>query len=119
LKGAREPYGAEALSWLRNNRNKNALASNYFSTTENAIAAVKRLYAAGAVRVEVWVAHVEEWRTKKEGGDYADMLFVYGPPGNPERRKELTRVVRSLWVPAEEGTDADSGEGPEYELWWD
>ncbi len=115
----RKPYGAEALSWLQSNPNKQALASNYFESTENAIAAVKKLYAAGALRVEVWVKYVEPWRTRKDGGDYADTLFVYGPPGDSEKRRELTKVVRSLWVPAEEGTGADSGEGPEYELWWD
>jgi hypothetical protein len=119
LSKEREPYAAEALSWLRSNRNKSALGSNYFESTNNAIAAVKALYAAGALRVEVWVGYVEAWRTKQEGGDYADTLFVYGPPGGPEKRRELTKVVRSLWVPAEEETGADVGDGPEYELYWD
>ncbi len=115
----RKPYSAEALSWLRGNPNKTALGANYFHTTENAIAAVEKLYAAGAVRVEVWVGYVEPWRTLKDGGDYADKLFVHGPPGGSEKGRELTKVVRSIWVPAEEGTGEDVGDGPEYELWWD
>jgi hypothetical protein len=119
LKKDRKPYSAEALSWLEKNGNKHALAGNYFGTTDNATAAVKKLYAAGAVRVEVWVGYVEAWRTKKDGGDYSDTLFVYGPSGSQEKRKELTKVVRSLFVPAEDGTEADPGEGPEYQLWWD
>jgi len=119
LKKARRPYSAEALSWLEANRNKQALAGNYFGTTENAIVAVKKLYAAGAARVEVWVGHVEAWRTKREGGDYADTLFVYGPPGSKEKRRELTKVVRSLCAPAEDGIEIDPGEGPEYQLRWD
>jgi len=53
LRKDRKPYAAEALSWLRDNRNKSALGANYFESTNNAISAVKRLYAAGALRVEV------------------------------------------------------------------
>lgn len=112
-------YEAEALEWLSKNKNKAALAHNYLGSTENAIAAVKKLYAAGAIRVTVWVSYHEKWRREKDGGDYADRLFVYGPEGPPASRKRLTDAVRSLDRPVEEGDVADPGEGPEYELWWD
>ncbi len=113
------PYETEALAWLLENKNKKALASNYFGATENAIAAVRKLYAMGAVKVTVWVAYDERWRREKEGGDYSDRLFVYGPEGPPERRKKLTETVRSITVSAEEGIEPDPGEGPVYELNWD
>ena len=80
---------------------------------------MKRLYAAGAVRVEVWVGYDKPSRVRKEGGHYADHLFVYGPPGPPETRRKLTEVVKSLSVPTESDDEANPGEGPEYELWWD
>ncbi len=110
------PYQTEALSWLLGNKNRAALAENYFKTTANAIEAVKRLYAAGATRVDVFVQHDEPWRVNKEGGEYADTLLVFGSP----KQKELFNVIRSLkpdnWEP--DTYELEPGEPP-WTLWWD
>ena len=48
--------------------NETALATNRFGRTANATKAVRRLYAAGAKRVEVDVMYDELWRIEEEGG---------------------------------------------------
>src|SRR6266571_6623188 len=111
------PYGAEALKWLTHNKNPSALAANYFQTTQIAIQAVKKLYEAGAIKVEVWVGFDEPWRTERYGGHYANALFVYGPPGPSETRMKLTEAVRSFYIPPEEDPEAGPGQGPEYQLY--
>ena len=110
------PHQSEALSWLLRNKNKAALASNHFKTTANAIEAVKRLYAAGASRVDVWVEYDEPSRIKKSGGEYSDTLIVIGLP----KQKELFSVIRSL---EPDNWDSDTFElepgEPPWILWWD
>ena len=53
------PYQQEALSWLQSNRSKSPFASNHFKTREDAVEAVRKLYAAGATRVDVVVRYDE------------------------------------------------------------
>ncbi len=115
-----EPWEAEALSWLMNNRNKHALAGNRFNTTAEAIEAVKRLYAAGATEVKVGPVLDEPERIERYGGPYTDSLTVAFPK---EKTREILHVVRSLQP--EEGGDAkdvyldDETHEPTLMLWWD
>ena len=69
---------------------------------------MKVLYAAGATRVDVVVAHCEPWRGEREGGDYSDELEVTFPRENV---KELLAVMRSLH-PDNWEMELDEGEDP-------
>lgn len=110
-------YEAEALSWLAQNKNDPALAGNRFRSNKDAIEAVRRLYAAGAVRVDVIVSEHDAEYIKKYGGEYTDRLQVYG---TPERRDTLRKVVEEL-APDGLGTewDLEDWDGKEILLWWD
>jgi len=115
-----EPWEAEALSWLQNNRNKSALATNRFKTTAEAIEAVKRLYEAGATVVKVGPVMDEPERIEGEGGPYTESLTVTFPR---EKTREILRVVRSLQP--DKGGDAedtyldDETHKPTLMLSWD
>ena len=115
-------YQTEALQWLAGNKNKAALASERFRTTQEAVDAVKRLYEAGAVRVEVVVTYNEPSRIERDGGSYADELEVTFPTEGKER---LLAVIKSLepdnWRMGGLRLDKATVEsvGPEPEtLWW-
>ena len=88
-----EPWQFEALSWLVNSKNRQALAANRFQTTKEAIEAVKRLYAAGAIEVRVGPVIDEPERIKREGGPHADTLVVTFPKG---RIRQVLAVAKSL-----------------------
>ena len=70
----------EALAWLESNPNPYALAGNRFTSTEDALIFVERLYEYGAVEVLVTGIYDEDWRIEAEGGPYADTLIVRLPP---------------------------------------
>jgi hypothetical protein len=114
--------GAEALSWLKNNKSDCALAGNRFETTAEAIEAVKRLYAAGATEVSVGPPLEEPERIKKYGGPYADALDIVFPK---EKTTQVMAVVRSLR--ADEGGKMKEIDKSTYRseekyrvmLWWD
>ena len=61
----------EARSWLRNNPNSSALATNRFHNTESALAFVDALYACGATEVLV-----DDPGVDSTGEPYADTLIV-------------------------------------------
>jgi len=118
-------YQAEALSWLKENKNPAALAGNRFHNTANAIEAVQQLYAAGAVRVEVIVTHNEPERIAKDGGSYADELEVTFPKG---KAKSVIPVIKILKPNNAEDidfekaiTETEQGDEPflVWGLWWD
>ncbi len=118
-------YQTEALSWLKNNKNRSALASNQFGNTDDAIKAVKKLYSAGAVRVDVVVTHLGPSTIQREGGPYADTLEVTFPQKGYDK---LLAIVRSLhpdnWEidsGGNEGLFEDDGSfaGNTATLWWD
>jgi len=93
-------YQTEALSWLFNDKDGHVLAS--FRTAEEAVQAVKRLYNAGATRVDVVVTRVD----LKEARDYAEELDVTFPK---ESAHEIVSVIRSLH-PENWETDLEEGE---------
>jgi hypothetical protein len=118
-------YQTEALSWLKNNKNKSALASDQFGNTPNAIEAVKKLYALGAVQVDVVVTHLGPSTIQREGGPYADTLEVTFPQ---KGRHKLLAFIRSLhpdnWEMnlgerEDPYTDHNSLGGATVPLWWD
>lgn len=104
----------EARVWLRGNRNPSALATNRFCTTEQALAFVEMLYAAGATEVLVDHPGVDADREP-----YADTLLVRFPPqGNV--RWALERLCEEEGpgdVPPGDFT-MDVGQH-ELRLWWD
>ena len=61
----------EARSWLRNNPNTSAFATNRFGDTERALAFVDALYAHGATEVLV-----DDPGVDSAGEPYADTLIV-------------------------------------------
>ena len=91
-------YQTEALSWLKNNKDE-SLASQ---ASEVSIETVKRLYAAGAARVDVVVTF------SQPGDGNASELEVTFPR---EDVKELLAVMRSLH-PSNWEMDLDKGEDP-------
>lgn len=111
--------GPEALTWLLQNKNESALASNRFLETENATRFVKELYSAGAKRVIVpddCIAADEE-TLQWEGGPYADALIVTLPADEPRRQRVLDICAREI---AREGFDPEENMGGDFIfLWWD
>ena len=67
-------HAVEARSWLRNNPNPSALATNRFGDTARALAFVDALYARGATEVLVDNPGVDS-----TGEPYADTLIVKCP----------------------------------------
>jgi len=108
----------EARAWLRENRNRTALATNRFGPTGAARAFVDELYCAGAEGVYVTSIYDEPERVAAEGGPYADALIV-NPPADPARRAGVVALCRA--ESEREGldwTDDDDGDAPVL-LWWD
>lgn len=107
----------EAREWLKHNPNSSALAGNRFGTTEDALAFVETLYAAGAVEVYVTAILDEEWRIQQEGGPYADVLIVT-LPDDAQKREHLFRIEAE--EAADEGFDPTTDAGQDELLfWWD
>lgn len=88
------PKSPEARQWLSKNNNKYALAGNRFTSTEDAIAFVDSLYAAGAVKVSIPKDSIydDEKRIKTEGGPYADALEITLPQSQSEQ-EELFGII--------------------------
>ena len=112
-----EADGPVAVRWLGQNPNLAALASNRFQSTQAALRFVERLYAAGAQRVIIPAAAIQE----DETGPYADALVVFLPPEGPARERviwmcavEMGRELGEQELDPEEyvGTKA-------VYLWWD
>lgn len=116
-----EPWEYEALDWLRENPNRNALAHNHFRSTQEAIEAVRTLYSAGAVEVRVGPVRDDPDTVQRMGGPYADLLTISFPPN---RRKEILAIARSLHPDDVDGLrrsvwyDHDKGVAW-VRLWWD
>jgi hypothetical protein len=115
-----EPWEYEALSWLRKNKNKSALATNCFETTSEAIEAVKKLYAAGATLVKLGPVLDEPERIQEEGGAYADSITVSFPK---DKTDDVLAIVREL-RPDMGGRRKDiflddQTHSPSLMLWWD
>jgi hypothetical protein len=111
--------GPEALSWLKTNKNPNPFATNRFQTAAEALEAVKRLYAAGAIEVHVGPALDDSERIEEEGGPYADGLIVVFPMENVN---QIMSVVESLKPDlGGEMKDIIKDEGRYWRvvLWWD
>ena len=104
----------EARGWLRGNLNPHAFATNRFQETENALAFVEMLYAAGATEVLVDDPHVDA-----DGQPYADTLLVrFAPDG--DTRWKLERLCERAGpgdLPPGDFT-MRCGEH-EIRLWWD
>lgn len=114
-----EMDGPEALAWLTANQNESALASNRFLGTENAVAFVKSLYDAGAVKVVVPKDTIADDpdTVEGEGGPYADALVVT-VPSDPARREAVVRICRAEL--RREGFDSpDVAASEQIYLWWD
>jgi|SRR5271157_2796009 hypothetical protein len=105
----------EALEFLTNSNNSSAFASNYFGDTETALAFVKRLYEAGAVKVEVDNIYDEDWRIDREGDAYADTLFIHLPE---DKGKRLDIMQVACASRPDEIDDDWNGDEP-IRLWWD
>jgi hypothetical protein len=109
-------HGPEAREWLRANWSPSAFATNRFSTTDDALKFVERLYAARATDVtieNILMLPNEEWVP------YADTLIVCLPE-DPEWRRELLEVMERVGRPDEnaDGPLMDSGQSS-VRLWWD
>ena len=111
--------GPEALEWLRTapNGDDDALASNRFGGTENAIRFVESLYAAGAVNVIINQENIVD-----EGGGelYADALVVLLPQ-TPAAYYRVVKICKQE-LDREQGAVSSDTEWENLEfvsLWWD
>jgi hypothetical protein len=112
--------GPEALSWLKDNRNESALASNRFGPTENAVRFVQSLYNAGALRVVVPRANItdDEDTLKWEDGPYADAVVVELPNDADRRDKVWAICAREIRREGFDPADGADDDGKVF-LWWD
>ena len=116
-------HGAEALDWLRNNKNLSALASNRFGPTKDAIEFVEMLYSLGAEKVVIpnHALMDDDERIQEEGGPYADALTVFLPADEKARNQVLQICYEeALKEFGEEGVlpDFDAKQNFIF-LWWD
>ena len=102
----------EARDWLVKNPNKVGFATNHFDTTADALAFVDRLYAAGAVTVEVGQVFEEEWRIEEEGGPYAATLYIVLPEDEDTRHNVKIAAFKAC-------PDEGNITGNELRVWWD
>jgi hypothetical protein len=112
--------GPEALSWLKDNRNESALASNRFGGTENAVQFVQSLYNAGALRVVVPRANItdDEDTLNWELGPYADAVVVELPKNADRREKVWAICAREIRREGFDPADGADDDGKVF-LWWD
>ena len=94
----------EATSWLKNNKSDSAFSTDRFETTADVISAVRRLYAAGATRVDV--------RLADEDDQHANTLVVRATEGNAN---ELLSTILSLEPDEIHYSRGESS----WVLWWD
>jgi len=113
--------GPEARDWLKKNKSACGLAGNRFESTQEALAFVEELYAAGAARVFVPDDAIRghEAEIRKHGGPYADSLVIELPAG--DRKKVFEIFEREA---ESEGYEDMTGEeevtdGEYLYLWWD
>lgn len=111
----------EAKEWLKENRNKHALAGNRFAGTKDAIKFVDKLYELGAVKVVISKDSIydEKERVKKEGGPYADAIVVTLPNSESERValfKVFKNEANSQGMEFDPSTDVRNGK---VFVWWD
>lgn len=105
--------GPEALAWLRKNRGESALASNRFLETQNAVRFVQQLYSAGAQRVIVPAAAIQN-----DGDEiYADSLMVTLPADPAKRQRVWKLCAQELQREGEKPGSAPSDD--HVLLWWD
>lgn len=110
-------YETEALSWLTKSDCKNLLAANRFQTREDAIEGIKKLYAAGAVRVVVEVERHDPEYVKRNGGEYSERIIVFGVPQNKDKIKKVIQELRPEGLGYEYGLD--DWDGRQIGLFWD
>ncbi len=107
----------EARAWLESNPNPYALAGNRFTSTEDALIFVEKLYEYGAVEVLVTGIYDEDWRIEVEGGPYADTLIIR-LPSEPERCHKLFEITNEEATREGFSPERDMGQ-EEIMLWWD
>lgn len=110
--------GPEAREWLRTNQHPQALASNRFDTTEDALEFVQTLYRAGATKITIPEDRMDDDEDDM-GGLYADALVV-----ELEAGADLSQMLQIYNREAEhEGHDAIAQlpikEGRWLFFWWD
>jgi len=113
--------GPEAREWLKKNKSDSGLAGNRFGSTQEALAFVEEVYAAGAVRVFVPDDAIRDHEAEigEHGGPYADSLVIELPTG--DRKKIFEIFEREAEAEGyEDMTGSDSViEGKYLYLWWD
>jgi hypothetical protein len=113
--------GAEARDWLKKNKSDCGLAGNRFASTQEALAFVEEVYAAGAAQVFVPDDAIRghEAEIREHGGPYADSLVIELPAG------DRTNIFKIFEREAQsEGNEDMTGEasvidGKFLYLWWD
>jgi hypothetical protein len=111
----------EAKEWLKENKNKYALAGNRFAGTEDAIKFVEKLYELGAVKVVISKDSIydEKERVEKESGPYADAIVVTLPNSESERAalfNVFKNEANSQGMEFDPSTDVRNNKAF---IWWD
>jgi hypothetical protein len=110
-----DEQGPEALEWLRANPNPSGLATNRFSTTDQAVKFVEALYAAGATNIaidNILLLPNDHW------APYADTLLVDLPEDRAQRR-EVFDLVEEIGRPDDEDEPVIDCGQPTIRMWWD
>lgn len=113
--------GPEARDWLKTNKSDCCLAGNRFGSTQEALAFVEEVYAAGAARVFVPDDAIsrDPAEIREHGGPYADSLVIELPVGDRKKIYEIYEREAEA-----EGYEDMTGEGCVIDgrflyLWWD
>ena len=111
-RGTNKLLSLEAIEWLGDNPTPSALAANRFKDNIEAVEFVKRLYSAGAVRVDV------EDVSQDNTGIYTDTLKVYLPK-DIQKRMGVFKIYNQ--EVQKQGFDEEGDDGlKEYlTFWWD
>jgi len=113
----REAKGYEASKWIATSGNFAPFASNHFKTRAAALEFVRNLYRLGAKSVYVGDIMDEPTRIKREGGPYADALYVL-LPADHAHRQALFEVEAQEAKAAGFGPTEDKGQEQMF-FWWD
>jgi hypothetical protein len=106
--------GPEARSWLRQNANPSALASNRFGSTSAALDFVEQLYEAGA---EYVIIPHECIVPDDDDGPYADAMAVKLPKDPAKRKRVFELCARE--IERQGFNPKDEAREEVIFLWWD
>jgi hypothetical protein len=102
----------DARSWLKKNANPDPFASESFNSKADVLTFIANLYKAGARTVKVAAVHDDPQTVAREGGPYADTLYV--TVKSPKAKLKVNEVAQKA-NPSEMNWRGKNT----LRLWWD